>query len=681
MIGHSIGEYAAAACCGVLKVGDALRMVATRARVMVEECERSAMLSAVLPLEEAREYAAAHEGLWVACENSPKNVVFSGTFSAVDAALAELTERGVRSSKLRVTHGFHSPLVAPAAEAVRDIARSVELGAPKVPMTSNVHGGWMRHEGSLEAADTWAQHVVGTIRFVDNVETVLKWTPNVIVEVGPGSTLCSLIGKCVAGSPSGSPPPMTVQAMRHPKATGVHDAECLAGTLGKLFQAGVPIDWQRYHAADRRQRVPVPSYAFERVSHWINPRASIYVEPKDSDPFPSASGGFGAPEAGGSAGAAAAAAPPLSEVLVRYGEGGGGGAPRAVVYCLPFAGGTSQIFAEVARSEELRRCGVELVAVELAGRGARSSDERSGDEAGDALQLARVAAAVRADAEARPGVPFALLGLSMGALLAIELADVLRDLSPLHLFLAGRCPVLPDPAAGAAAASAELSEADVEALNLAPAEMRASEAWATYFEPMLNADLAADARAAGRVVALQERGLGLSMGVDVFCGLADASFPAARASEWAAISKSDDCDTHFFGGGHDFLTRCLAQIFRRACGVLTAALGAVPAAVAGAAPGAEAASPLYAVRWDCIGTGEAEPAADDEAAEAPLTLAVGTEELVLGEEHVRKLSSGALVLDLAALSAGGEEECAGGDEEAWHGRDSAQASPAPLAFS
>ena len=88
--------------------------------------------------------------------------------------------------------------MAPAADAVRAVAETIEMSPPAVPLTSNVHGGWASQSNT--SAETWAQHVVGTVRFAENVETIMQWAPSAIVEVGPGSTLCSLIGK-VLGEP------------------------------------------------------------------------------------------------------------------------------------------------------------------------------------------------------------------------------------------------------------------------------------------------------------------------------------------------------------------------------------------------------------------------------------------------------------------------------------------------
>eukprot|EP01044_Picomonas_judraskeda_P003379 COSAG03_NODE_277_length_9517_cov_112.780739_4_plen_1043_part_00 len=171
MVGHSIGEYAAAAVSGLMSLQDALGMVVTRAKTMNESCEHGSMLSVKMPVEDARQFVAARSDAWLACENSPEHVVFSCSAESVDLVANELSERGCKAVRLQVTHGFHSPMVQPAADAVEAYAKGIHMATPEIPMTSNVSGGWLSDDDLT--ASRWAQHVVGTVRFVENIEVRL----------------------------------------------------------------------------------------------------------------------------------------------------------------------------------------------------------------------------------------------------------------------------------------------------------------------------------------------------------------------------------------------------------------------------------------------------------------------------------------------------------------------------
>jgi len=173
---------------------------------------------------------------------------------AVVRARAELEDRGVRCTPLHVTHAFHSGLVQPAADAV--IAHFEKEGLPveplTIPMTSNVSGRWMaNHSGG---AAYWAEHIVSTVRFTENVAAVLDWQPTVILEVGPGRTLCSLVGKCLEGVEPAARP-LVAQTMRHPKDNSLADSEVFLGMLGRLWTAGVDVDWNAFHTGERQLKV------------------------------------------------------------------------------------------------------------------------------------------------------------------------------------------------------------------------------------------------------------------------------------------------------------------------------------------------------------------------------------------------------------------------------------------
>ncbi|HEU0076015.1 MAG TPA: type I polyketide synthase, partial [Longimicrobiaceae bacterium] len=185
MIGHSLGEYVAAAVAGVFSLEDALMLVAERSR-LIEELPEGAMLG--LPMAEAEVRPLLRDGLAVGTVNGPAMTVVSGPVDAVAALEAELAGRGVACRRLPTRHAFHSPMMAPVAERLAELMRRVRLSAPEIPFVSNVTGTWIRAE---EAADPeyWARHLCGTVRFAEGMAELLRDGSRVLLEVGPGRTL------------------------------------------------------------------------------------------------------------------------------------------------------------------------------------------------------------------------------------------------------------------------------------------------------------------------------------------------------------------------------------------------------------------------------------------------------------------------------------------------------------
>ena len=450
LVGHSIGEYAAAVISEVLTLEGALGMVAARARAVRDLCAAdgpSGMLSARMAVAEAREFAAENDGVWVACENSPNNVVFSGMLPILEEVKGELEQRGVRCTALHVSHGFHSPIVQPAADAVAAHAEGLEMAAPKVPMVSNVTGEWL--DVDEITPEYWSRHVTGSVRFVENVQTVASWQPSIFVECGPGSTLSALVAKCyqdLSGSPA------FAQTMRHPTAGDTTDQTMHATTVGQLWSHGIPVNWPAYHDGERMLRTPLPTYCFEKTSFWVNPSASIYADAAaELRRVPSARSTL----------AAHLAAPSPSASLVYYQQCKP--SPTLKAYCFPYAGGSSQIFSGWAQDSP---AWLEVVAVELAGRGGRAGDAQPATAAEDAAAVAVMAGHIRRDFAASAATGLALVGLSMGCLVALEVAAQLADLPVVHAFMAGRAPV-----GGVEDAGPEVALVSADGLNMASAEV------------------------------------------------------------------------------------------------------------------------------------------------------------------------------------------------------------------
>ncbi len=266
MIGHSLGEYVAAAVAGVFSLEDALMLVAERSR-LIEELPEGAMLG--LPMAEAEVLPLLRDGLAVGTVNGPGMTVVSGPVDAVSALETEMAGRGVACRRLPTRHAFHSPMMAPVAERLAELMRRVKLSAPEIPFVSNVTGTWIR---AAEATDPgyWSRHLVGTVRFAEGMEALAGDGRRVMLEVGPGQTLGTFVRQLDRGDDAAEP--TAVASLRHGYERHA-DVAFLLGAAGRLWLAGVPVDWTELHAHERLRRVPLPTYPFERRRFWIEPRA------------------------------------------------------------------------------------------------------------------------------------------------------------------------------------------------------------------------------------------------------------------------------------------------------------------------------------------------------------------------------------------------------------------------
>ena len=283
MIGHSVGEYVAACLAGVFSLEDALALVARRA-ALVQAQPPGAMLAVRLPESELAPLLGGP--LSLAAINSPNLCVASGPFDAIGDLEALLRERGVAARRLETSHAFHSAMmdavIAPFTEAVRGVA----LHAPRIPFVSNVTADWITDAQATDPA-YWAAHVREPVRFAASVARLLDAAPRALLECGPGQTL-------------------TTFTRQHPSRSGHHEPiaslpekaeenDALNTALGRLWLAGVDIDWTAAHAGENPRRVSLPAYPFERQRHWAEPRrgepSGTSADAETSDAAPSSPAG------------------------------------------------------------------------------------------------------------------------------------------------------------------------------------------------------------------------------------------------------------------------------------------------------------------------------------------------------------------------------------------------------
>ena len=260
MLGHSIGEYTAACLAGVFSLEDALRLVVARGRLIGGLPEGGGMLAVHLPEQQVA--PLLQRGLSIAAVNAPELCVVSGPLEALERLEQGLAGRNVSTRRLHTSHAFHSALMDPILDAFRAEVESVRLSAPALPVISCTTGAPL---GAAEATDPgyWVRHLRQPVRFAAGVRALLA-QDRILLEVGPGQSLASLARLSAPERPEGA----IVASTRHPQEDA-DDVATLLGALGRLWIAGAAVDWEGFHSGERRRRVPLPTYPFERRRYWI----------------------------------------------------------------------------------------------------------------------------------------------------------------------------------------------------------------------------------------------------------------------------------------------------------------------------------------------------------------------------------------------------------------------------
>jgi len=266
VIGHSAGEYAAAALTGVMSLEDAIATVTLRGEIF-ERAPDGAMV--VLKAPEALVRAlAADFALDVAVVNAPELIVLSGATAAVEALSAAAAARAIECSRVRINVAAHSRMLDAELPLFRRHVQSIRLQEPTAKFVSNLSGAYAV-AGELTDPEYWVRHLREVVRFADGLGVVLSTPGAILLETGPGQGLSAL-----ATLADGVHEPVAVipSARLHKEAA---DDEAVALTAaGALWANGFPLDFRKLRGAGTRQRASLPTYAFEKQRHWIEPGTS-----------------------------------------------------------------------------------------------------------------------------------------------------------------------------------------------------------------------------------------------------------------------------------------------------------------------------------------------------------------------------------------------------------------------
>lgn len=285
LIGHSVGELAAAHVAGVFSLQDACALVAARGRLMSELPQGGAMVAIAASAQEMLESLAELED-WesrvsLAAVNAPGSVVLSGDEDAV-LELAGVWERlGRKTKRLRVSHAFHSPRMEGMLERFARVAEDVAFSEPRIPVVSNLTGG-LAGSGELCDPGYWVRHVREAVRFAEGVEWLIGEGVSGFLELGPDGPLSAMVQECAGGGGSSvsdadagsgvgehvereAPPVVAAPALRK----GQGETRSLLAGVSEMWVRGTDVNWERVFEGSGAARVGLPSYAFQRARYWL----------------------------------------------------------------------------------------------------------------------------------------------------------------------------------------------------------------------------------------------------------------------------------------------------------------------------------------------------------------------------------------------------------------------------
>jgi acyl transferase domain-containing protein/surfactin synthase thioesterase subunit len=263
VLGHSVGEFAAAYCAGVYTLEQAVGLLVERARLM-QALPRDGAMAAVFSDQET--VTASIEQLdradiAIAALNGPQNTVISGARDAVTALMGRFDRLGIRCQLLTVSHAFHSPLMRSAVAEFGRIAAGVQGQTPKIAWISTVSAAPMREP---PGAGYWCDHALNAVRFVEAIQALDQTGVSDFLEIGPGNTLLALGRQCVKENGK------TWLASLSKRG----ELKAILTSLGELYRRGYDVDWDAFNRPYPSRRVSLPTYPFERRRFWIEADAN-----------------------------------------------------------------------------------------------------------------------------------------------------------------------------------------------------------------------------------------------------------------------------------------------------------------------------------------------------------------------------------------------------------------------
>jgi len=263
VLGHSVGEFAAACVAGIMSLEDGLRLIARRAQLM-QALPEGGRMAAVLADEATVQAELEDLGTQVAIAalNGPQNTVISGTAADVQAALNRFAARGVKTKPLATSHAFHSALMDSILDALDEAASSIAVSPPEIPIVSNLTGR-LADDTTYADCGYWSRHARQAVRFADGIRAAHDLGCAAFLEIGPHPVLTGMGKRCVEDESA-----LWLPSLRK----GREDWQPLLDSAAQLFTRGARLDWRAFDRDYVRQRCDLPTYPFQRKSFWAGQR-------------------------------------------------------------------------------------------------------------------------------------------------------------------------------------------------------------------------------------------------------------------------------------------------------------------------------------------------------------------------------------------------------------------------
>ena len=261
VMGHSVGEYSAAYAAGVFGLEDGLKLIAKRGALMQALPQGGAMLAVTAKASDvSTDLHGLEKRVSIAAENSNIGTVISGDGVAIDELEELYKKRGLTTSRLKVSHAFHSPLMEPITDEFREFAKGIAFSMPSMTLVSNLTGDVVGE--NIATPDYWADHIRKPVLFHQSLKRAAEIGSTTFLEFGPHAVLTGL-GQADLGDDV--PPDRWIASMHREK----DDQQAIAQATGRLFCAGIEPEWQAFTSNENGEIIDFPTYAFQRERHWI----------------------------------------------------------------------------------------------------------------------------------------------------------------------------------------------------------------------------------------------------------------------------------------------------------------------------------------------------------------------------------------------------------------------------
>ena len=272
VMGHSVGELAAAHAAGVFSLEGGMRFAATRG-TLLSEIEDGAMAAVFAPAErvasdvEALNAASDVVESNTSADNGSHQVV-SGPVPGIEAIMKHFESKGIRVRRLNTTKAFHSALVEPALDALEASLDRISVSTPSIAVVSNLTGQAVEPEHAFDGA-YWKRHAREPVAFARSVDTLAKLGVDLVVEIGPHAILAPMTVSAWPESPQ-IPVPATIPSLRRPSGdTPETEKGSFLQAVASAYEAGLPIRFEGLFAGESRRRISLPGYPFQRRRHWV----------------------------------------------------------------------------------------------------------------------------------------------------------------------------------------------------------------------------------------------------------------------------------------------------------------------------------------------------------------------------------------------------------------------------